>query len=209
MNTEENETKILSYEEEEKLTYSKVLISLYKGVIYRDQSENLWQKMLEKQTRVIEHFSVIGLQLVVDESEGYAFLSYPDENVGDDEGGTPRLVAKRQLSFSVSLILALLRLRMTEFDTAGDGTRLILSRDEIVEMVRVFMPDGSNDAKIVDKIDIHINKIKELGFIRLLKEPRNYEINRIVKAFINAQWLNDFDKKLESYREYLKTEEQE
>jgi hypothetical protein len=208
MNTENNEAVMLSYEDE-KTTYSKVLISLYKGVFYRDQSENLWQKMLEKQTMVMEHFSVIGLQLVVDESEGYAFLIYPDENTGDHEGGMPRLVAKRQLSFPVSLILALLRLRMTEFDSAGDGTRLILSRDEIVEMVRLFMPDGSNDAKIVDKIDSHINKIMELGFIRSLKEPRHYEIHRIIKAFINAQWLNDFDKKLESYREYLKTEEQE
>ncbi|MCE5201447.1 MAG: DUF4194 domain-containing protein [Synergistaceae bacterium] len=210
MSTEKNETGIFSYEEEKKLAFSRVLISLYKGVLFREESAVLWEDLLEMRTRVIEHFSVIGLQLLVDESEGYAFLFYPHEDMVDPEAGMPRLVAKRQLSFPVSLILALLRLRMAEFDAGGEGTRLIMSRDDIVEMVRVFMPEGSNDAKIVDKIDSHINKITELGFIRTLKDqPHLYEILRIIKAFINAQWLSDFDSKLASYSEFLKEKEQE
>ena len=58
----------------------------------------------------------------------------------------PRLIARRPLSFPVSLLLALLRKKLAEFDAGGGDTRLVLSRDELVEMIRVFMPEGSNDA---------------------------------------------------------------
>jgi hypothetical protein len=44
-----------------------------------------------------------------------------------------------------------------------------LSRDEIVELVRVFLPDSSNEAKLIDQIETHLNKIVELGFLRRLK----------------------------------------
>ena len=39
------------------------------------------------------------------------------------------------------------------------GSRLVLSRDDIVELVRVFLPDSSNDARLIDRIDTDINKI--------------------------------------------------
>ena len=89
----------------------------------------------------------------------------------DDEAGSrlPRLVARRPLSFPVSLLLALLRKKLAEFDAGGGDTRLILTRDDIVELVRVFLPDSSNEARLIDQIDAHINKIVDLGFLRRLK----------------------------------------
>ena len=66
-------------------------------------------------------------------AEGYAFLRsrLPD---GDDTGAQlPRLVARRPLSFPVSLLLALLRKKLAEFDAGGGqeagGVRLVLTRD--------------------------------------------------------------------------------
>ena len=40
----------------------------------------------------------------------------------------------------------------------GGDTRLVLSRDQIVEMVRVFLPEHSNEAKVVDQIETHIGQ---------------------------------------------------
>jgi hypothetical protein len=104
------------------------------------------------------------------------------------------------LSFPVSLLLALLRKKLAEFDASGGDTRLVLSRDELVELVRVFLPDGSNEAKLIDQIEISINKVVELGFLRKLKpavacgdRPASYEVRRILKAFVDAQWLAEFD----------------
>ena len=80
---------------------------------------------------------------------------------------------------------------------------MILTREQIVEMVRVFLPDQANEAKLVDKIDTHINKVVELGFLRKLqKNSRIYEVRRIIKALVDADWLTDLDEKLEVYKKY-------
>lgn len=42
--------------------------------------------------------------------------------------------ARRPLSFAVSLLLALLRKKLAEFDAAGGDTRLILSREQVIEL---------------------------------------------------------------------------
>ena len=148
---------------------------------------------------------MLGLELTLDDAEGYAFLrSRPD---AEDESGarTPRLMARRPLSFHVSLMLALLRKKLAEFDAGGDDTRLVLSRDEIVEMVRVFLPESSNEARVTDRIDGHLNRIVELGFLRRMKVPgaEAFEVRRILKAFVDAQWLAEFDAKLAEYRAAL------
>nr|HRJ24481.1 DUF4194 domain-containing protein [Thauera sp.] len=121
-----------------------------------------------------------------------------------------RLVARRPLSYPVSLLLALLRKKLAEFDAGGGDTRLVLGRDDIVELVRVFLPEGPNEARLIDQIETHINKVVELGFIARLKPtsaspgaPASFEVRRILKAFVDAQWLADFDTRLASYRAAL------
>jgi hypothetical protein len=186
---------------------SALAITLLKGVLYRESDERLWRALLELQPRVRDYFSVLGLDLVLDEAEGYAFLkSRPD--LPDDEAAPrlPRLVARRPLSFPVSLLLALLRKKLAEFDAGGGETRLVLARDDIVELVRVLLPDSSNEARLVDQIEAHINRIVELGFLRRLKSasgPPSFEVRRILKAFVDAQWLAEFDARLAAYQAQL------
>lgn len=186
---------------------STLAVILLKGVVYRDGDERLWGALLSLQSRVRDFVAVLGLELVLDEAEGHAFLrSRPDAT--EEEGGpkVPRLIARRPLSFPVSLLLALLRKKLAEFDAAGGDTRLVLSRDDIVELIRVFLPDSNNEAKLVDQIETHINKVVELGFLRRLKAPSgpaSFEVRRILKAFVDAQWLAGFDAHLASYRALL------
>ena len=83
----------------------------------------------------------------------------------------PRLIPRRSLSFHVSLLLALLRRKLAEFDAQGTDTRLMLTRDQIAEMVRVFLPATSNEARLTDQIDSYISKAADLGFLRKRKMP--------------------------------------
>ena len=176
---------------------SAVVIPLLKGVIYQEGDTATWSSLLNLQARVRDYAAVLGLELVLDEAEGYAFLrSRPGS---EDEGAAklPRLIARRPLSFPVSLLLALLRKKLAEFDASGGETRLILSRDDVAELIRVFLPEGSNEARLIDQVDTHLNKIAELGFVRRLRGQDNvFEVRRILKAFIDAQWLADFDVRL-------------
>lgn len=182
---------------------SLLVVTLLKGVIYREDDEKLWEQLLDLQIPVQDYVAVMGLNLIVDAAEGHAFLkSRPDPAADEDAPRLPRLVARRALSFPVSLLLALLRKKLAEFDARGGDTRLVLGRDDLVELIRVFLPDTGNEARLVDQIDSHINKIVELGFLRRLKSasgPAHFEVRRILKSFVDAQWLADFDARLALY----------
>ena len=127
-----------------------------KGVVYRDTHERAWRHLLQLQPQVRDYVAVLGLQVVVDEAEGYAFCRQrpPDEaRTTPTKNPLPRLIPRRPLSFHVSLLLALLRKKLAEFDAQGGDTRLMLSRDQIAEMMWVFLPSTSNEARLADKID--------------------------------------------------------
>jgi hypothetical protein len=100
--------------------------------------------------------------------------------------------------------------------------------------MRVFLTEGSNEARLRDQLDTTLNKVVELGFLRRLKpaaalsgaaaaassdasastsvsasRQARYEVRRILKAFVDAQWLADFDARLEVYRSALSAREGE
>ena len=179
-----------------------VLITLLKGVLYQERQPELWRDLLALQAAVRDYFKQIGLLLFIDEPEGYAFLKQqPQEE--DEKNKLPRLIQRRQLSYPLSLLLVLLRKKLIELDSEGGQTRLILSREQMVEMIMIFMPDSSNEAKIVDSIDRHINRLRDYGFLRRLKgDDKRYEVHRIIKAQVDADWLTDFNEHLTEYRDH-------
>lgn len=194
---------------------TSLVIPLLKGVLYREDDASQWAALLQLQARVRDYVAVLILDLVVDEAEGYAYLrSQPQAEEGAPR--LPRLVRRQPLSFPVSLLLALLRKKLAEFDASGGDTRLILTRSAVVELVRVFLPAGSNESRLMDQMETHLNKVIELGFVRRLKAPAEgaagraapepvYEVRRILKAFVDAQWLADLDQRLAAYQAQLAT----
>ncbi len=185
---------------------SVVLIPLLKGVSYRGDDAVYWSLLLQLQGRVRDHVAVLGLELMLDEAEGYAFLRSRSLPEDDPAAKLPRLVARRPLSFAVSLMLALLRKKLAEFDASGGDTRLILSREQVADMLRVFMPEGSNEARLIDQVDGQLNRVVDLGFARRLRgQDGMFEVQRILKAFVDAQWLGEFDARLAAYRLQLES----
>ena len=178
------------------------LIALFKGVLYQEDDSALWQSLLDLQSRVRDYLGVLGLQLILDEAEGYAYLRQRQEEdeTAPGQSALPRLIARRQLSYPVSLLLALLRKRLAESDAGSGEARLILAREQIADLLRLFLAEGSNEAKLADRIDAHIAKVVELGFLRRLRgKDEQFEVRRILKAYVDAQWLNEFDQRLRDY----------
>lgn len=182
-------------------TLSLVLISLMKGVTYMESDPPLWQGLLNLQARVREHLAVLGLDLILDEAEGYAYLRQKPAREGEAE--LPRLVQRRQLSYPVSLLLALIRKKLAEADAQSGDTRLILGREEIVDLVRTFFADSPNSARLADRIAGNIAKLADMGFLRRLRGGEDrYEVGRILKSFVDAQWLQEFEARLAEYRSH-------
>lgn len=185
-----------------------LLIQLLKGVIYEDQHAKLWHSLLQLQAAVRDYFRVIGLELYLDEAEGYAFLKQQildeEKPANNDESVIPRLVPRRSLTFPVSLLLVLLRKRLAEEDATGGETRVILSREQVIDMMVLFMPEQKNEARLDDQIKTAINRAIEYGFLRKLKQGESdlLEIRRILKAFVDAQWLDEFQTHLDAYGDF-------
>jgi len=178
-----------------------LLIRLLKGLVEREREPLLWAVLSENQSQIRDYFSRIGLELSIDEAEGFAFLRQRPQEEGRPE--LPRLITRRRLSYPVSLLLALLRKRLAEHDAHGGDKRLVLSGIEIVDLVQLFVPDTPNEAKLVKRIGRDINKVIELGFLRRLKKQEDtYEVCRILRSFVDAQWLAGFDERLSEYVRY-------
>ena len=186
--------------------FSLALVALMKGVVYRESNEAAWASLFELQARVRDHVGPLGLELILDEAEGYAYLRQRPR--AGDEPELPRLVARRPLGFTVSLLLALLRKRLAEFDATSGEARLVLTRDEIADLLRLFLPDATNEAKVRDRIDRALGQIEDMGFLRHLRgRDSDLEVRRILKAFVDAQWLGELDRRLAAYRDHAVNDE--
>ncbi|MCF6187756.1 MAG: DUF4194 domain-containing protein [Desulfobulbaceae bacterium] len=184
---------------------SLVLIHMLKGVLYQDQQPLLWGELLRSMAPVREYFGLIGLEVFLDESEGYAFLRQREAQ-NDESNPLPSLIHRHRLSYPVSLLLVLLRKKIVEQDAGGGETRLILPREQLVEMVQVFLTETSNEAKMIQAINQHINKLVEYGFLRRLKGNENqFEVHRIIRALVDGQWLADFNTRMQQYRDHAAT----
>lgn len=190
--------------------FSKALIHLFKGVVYSEQNPDIWITVLNKQAAIQDYLSIIGLKIFIDESEGYAFLKQKQDDLESQEIQTdaidnelPRIIGRKPLGYLMSLLCILLRKKLIEQDAAGGETRVILSREQIVQMLQVYLPEKNNEVKSISQIDTLINKVVEIGFLRPLKnDEHHYEIRRIIKALIDADWIASIDDKLKEYKDH-------
>ena len=177
---------------------ASAIIRLMQGVVYRESDEDTWLTLERLGAGVRDHFATIGIDVVVDDIEGFGYLRSRPEEDGDEV--LPRLVRRRALTYNVSLLLVLLRKRLVEFETAGGDGRLVLTTDQIVEMLRLFQAESTNDARVVDQAETTIKKAVELGFLRQLRgQSDHWEVRRILKAYVDAQTLSGFAVKLREY----------
>ncbi|MBC7474581.1 MAG: DUF4194 domain-containing protein [Candidatus Sericytochromatia bacterium] len=179
------------------LPYSSTIINLLKGVVYKTEDQN-WKLLNEYREELKKYFDAIGLYIFLDDDEGYAFLR--QREYAEEEAHLPKMVDKRQMSYPVTLLCVLLRKRLLEADITGGDTRIIITKDKIKDMMKIFLPITTNEAKMFDRVNEHINKLVEYGFLRKLKnEQEEYEINRILNAYITADKLQQIEHDLREY----------
>ncbi|MBL4765313.1 MAG: DUF4194 domain-containing protein [Colwellia sp.] len=169
---------------------SAVQIKLLKGPVYRAKHKELWDWLERDQFQIREYFQQIGLSLLLDDVEGYAFLKQQEFDTKEGSVELPRLINRRQLSFGQTLLLVLLRKRLAEHDSEESSPRLLVTRSEMQQWLVGFYPEVSNQVKQQKDFNALINKVKEMGFISVLVNHQDeFEVQRIIKALINAQQI--------------------
>ena len=179
---------------------SNACISLLKGIIIKENKEKIWDTILNYRNQIEDYFRQLGLTLKLYEEEGYCYL----QQIEDDEtNNLLKLVPKIPLSLHLSLLLVTLRKYMLE-STANGDEKIVISKEEIFIKMKNYLKETSNEIKQEKEIISYIKKVEDMKFIRKLKNSDNkYEILRLLASFVDAQWLDDLDKRILEYKEYI------
>ncbi|MBO0981806.1 DUF4194 domain-containing protein [Microbacterium sp. SD291] len=182
---------------EEHATASAV-IALMRGVVYRERDETVWAALERHGAAVREHFGDIAVDVVIDDVEGFAYLRAQEDAEGEEP--LPRLIRRRALTYQASLLAVLLRRRLAEFEATGGEGRLVLAQEQIADLLSVFSAESTNEARSQDRVGSAIRQLKDLGFVQELRGQADaWEVKRVLKAYVDAQTLGDFEARLTEY----------
>ncbi len=135
---------------------------------------------------------------------GFAFLKQEaNPEAAEEEQLLPRLIQQRELSFELSVLLAVLRKKMVEHDSASGDPRLVLDEKEILNLLKVFLRETNNEVKQKKEVDALIEKTIDIGVLRRMShDPRKLEVLRVLAALFDAARLGELDRQLQEYADH-------
>jgi len=180
--------------------YSKAIVRLLKSPVERNST--IWEDIINYQREIQEYISQIGLELIVKNDEGFAFV----KQFENSEGETLGLVTRRQIGFETSIVIVVLRQSLEEFDSNPTqlATEKFITDSEIKDELELFLQEGYNKLKFKKDLDKYIRNVVELGYLKEINRKDNetkYQIHRIIKEKITLDTLQDFQTKLKEYVE--------
>jgi hypothetical protein len=183
--------------------YANCLVKLLQGVVYSDE-EKYWKDILLNKVGIARYFAQLGVELVLNEQEGFAFLRQKETDTDEKEEAIPRLIRKRGLTYEQTLLCVMLREWIEEFDTrTTEGAKLFVTTKDIRERVDIFFKDQTNRSRLLKQLNTCIDQAaNNLGLLKKNREDEDeqdntqYEVRRIVKAMINNELLEEIKQKL-------------
>lgn len=177
--------------------YATAVRKLLKGVVYYDDTAT-WQQIRDYEYPIREYLGKIGLGMHLDEIGNFAYL-YDDSRDDDNQDALPALTSRRNLSFPDTLLLVLLRERLDEHEMRDlDGVDLILSDEDLLDMIQVFMQDYGDARKIETNTTTSVNRLVRYGFLTKRSDGR-YTVRPLIRAKVNADELEGIKARLFSY----------
>jgi hypothetical protein len=164
--------------------WSMSAVRLLQGVVYLDDGQ-VWSLICSNRTRLEEYFARIGLALVVDEAEGFAFLrQFEEDEMGVGYDTLPKLFRKSRLSYDATLLCVLFRDELRQFEEEElDNQRCVVKTSDVFELWKAFFSLNSDDVKLMKGLRAALSDLEELKFVRrFTEEPEEWEIRRILKA---------------------------
>lgn len=187
------------------VAWANACIKLLQGIVYDD--DPCWNMLSNNIREITDFFETIGVQVFIDQNDGYAFLKQIDNDETDAGSETLRLIRRYPLSFELSLLCVLLREELEKFDSSQhDSAILVLSESEIRSMLSVYFKEKADQTKLYRELTKYLNQAAELSFLKELKEnsgstdipiDRKFEVRRILRAVIDIDFLSEFKKRLD------------
>ncbi len=183
------------------LPYTPVFIKLLKGPVeYLEKTS--WEQVLQYQAELTAMLRQLGLTLMLEKDDGYAYL---EQTRLDEEETVAGWVRRIQLGYEESILLLLLRDMMAEFEVGEAGSReLIKKRREIKEYAELFFKENPSRVKFIRDLDRLIDRVEELDFLEKvephdLADEEKFRIKKIIKARVDNEILEHFKQQLSEY----------
>lgn len=178
--------------------WSIAAVRLLQGVVDADDGR-CWNVLLSNISALEGYFARLGLDLVVDESEGLAYLrQLPEDELPPAYQAMPKLFRATRLSYGQTLLCVLLRdqfRRFEEEDTRNE--RCVVEEAELFDQWKSFFPQHEDDVRNRRDLQAALRKLDELGFVkRFAEEPVSWEIRRVLKARLTAEELEHLQRQL-------------
>ena len=183
------------------LPYTPVFIKLLKGPVeYLEKTA--WEQLLQYQTELTKFLQQMGLILVLEKDDGYAYL---EQTKLDEEDNVVGWVRRIQLGYEESILLVLLRDMMAEFEVGeGSARELIRKRREIKEYAELFFKENPSRVKFIRDLDRLIDRVEELDFLEKIEnndlpDEQKFRVKKIIKARVDNDILENFKQQLSEY----------
>jgi len=181
--------------------YAPALIKLLQGVVYSDDHD-IWGLVLRYQTPIATYFSRMGLQLYLNENDGFVYLTQPNLEEDGKLQELPRLTRRRELTYSVTLVLVLLREELNQFDSSNvENKKLTIPHEYLIDLMRPFYAVREDERTLIRNMEKDINQVVEMGFIKRIEidKQAHYLVRPILKARVNSDELDRLKVQLESH----------
>lgn len=183
------------------LPFTPVLIKLLKGPVeYLEKTT--WELLLTYQVELTRFLQQLGLTLVLEKDDGYAFL---EQIRLDEEENVAGWVRRVPLGYEESVLLVLLRDMMAEFEVGEVSSReLIKKRREIKEYAELFFKENPSRVKFIRDLDRLIDRAEEMDFLEKVEnndliDEQKFRIKKIIKARVDNEILENFKQQLVQY----------
>jgi hypothetical protein len=184
------------------LPFTSVFIKLLKGPVeYLEKSS--WEKLITYKAELAGFVQQLGLTLILDEDDGYAYLKH-SVSEEDDEAGVSWM-QRRTFTYDESVMLVLLRDMMAEFEVGEVVMReLVKKRREIKEYAELFFKENASRVKFIKELDKLIDRAEENGFLDIVEnndvsDEQKFRIKKIIKARVDSEVLDQFKQQLEEH----------
>lgn len=178
--------------------WSIAAVRLLQGVVYVDEGTT-WTSLLGSQTQLEGYFARLGLMLVVDESEGLAYLRQTlDDELPEGYERLPKLFRRTRLGYWVTLLCVILREELRRFEEEDvNNARCVVGTASLQDEWRAFFPASYDDVRQRRELESALVKLEILGFVRKFSdEPEAWEIRRILKARLPVAELENLKNQL-------------